>query len=75
MNELKLLPSGGSCPAHELKKNSVVHRLVAPEMHDACRIFLEFDFQQILEVDILHKRFGDGNPAFSVEGYNDLRRI
>jgi len=50
VNQLKLLRSGRSRTAHELKENSVVHRLVASEMHGCGRIFLKFDFQQVLEV-------------------------
>ena len=73
MNQLKLLRSGCSRTAHELEKNSIVHRLVTSEMHNACRIFLQFDFQQVLELAVGDQCFRDGNPAFSVEGYNDLR--
>jgi hypothetical protein len=57
VNQLELLRSGGSRAAHELKENSVVYRLVAPEMHSGGRIFLEFDFQQVLEVAISNQRF------------------
>jgi hypothetical protein len=57
VNQLKLLRSGGSCTAHELKENSIVYRLVAPEMHGVGRIFLEFDFQQVLEVTVSNNCF------------------
>ena len=67
VDQLELLRSRGTRTAHKLKENSVVHRLVFPEMHGGGCVFLEFDFQQVLEIAVGNQRFGYRNPPLPIE--------